>query len=166
MQFVIKRNHEALLARQAQQVDQAREAANARIVREIEAVTLRITGVVPAAEMLAWASKEAAARAYLSGDSTGEQGAILTGEAQQTGEQIEDLAARIIANADSYRAIIATLTGLRRKAAAIIAAMQTEVEIEAAVQETMSALAQAFHPESGSAPPASGGAIDSPNDAF
>jgi hypothetical protein len=132
-------------ARSAEQVAvdlaAAQKSANERIVQEIDSVTLRITGAVPAAEMLAWASKEAAARAFLAGATSEEQDVILKGEALQTGEEISGLAVRIIANADSYRAIIATLTGVRRKAAAVIAVLEAEAEIEAVVQETLRALA-------------------------
>lgn len=93
----------------------------------MEAATRQLTGPVPLDEKLAWGLKEAAARAYLDEACTPEQLALLSGEAQVTGEDPGDLALDILLNADSYRAAIAMLTGLRRKTAlAIVTATDVE----------------------------------------
>ncbi len=97
----------------------------------MEAATRQLTGPVPLDEKLAWGLKEAAARAYLDEACTPEQLALLSGEAQVTGEDPGDLALDILLNADSYRAAIAMLTGLRRKTALAIAAATDADEMAA-----------------------------------
>ena len=123
-------------AREATALDAARAAGHARVIALIDAATAGITGPVPLAEMLSWTSKEEAARSLLAGGGSPSDPAtlaILGGEAAVTGETIEDLAARIILNADAYRTAIAHLSGLRRVAAAAITAAATTAEVEAAI---------------------------------
>lgn len=63
-------------------------------------------------EMAAWSTKAAAARAF---KASGDAPAILAAEAEVTGETVEALAGRIIANAEMFESMEARLTGLRRK---------------------------------------------------
>jgi hypothetical protein len=118
-----------------------RSRARALLVSRIDRAAGEITGAVPLAEMLSWAPKEAAARAWLASDATGEQLVLLNGEADITGEGTANLVARIVANADAYRAAIAHLTGLRRNAEAALAAAETPAALEAAYAAAVAAIA-------------------------
>jgi len=87
--------------------------ATAQIIAEIDAAAVAITGAVPEVERLSWTAKEQAARAYLQGGGTDH---MLQAEASATGETQHELAQKIVANADRYRAAVARMTGLRRAA--------------------------------------------------
>lgn len=78
--------------------------------------TLSVTGRVLIDEKQAWPAKEDAARAYFAGTALNYQYVLLASEAELTGETVDDLAAKIIANADQYRALIAVVTAIRRNA--------------------------------------------------
>jgi hypothetical protein len=119
----------------------SRDGARTAIVHAIEAVTDRLTGDIPLAEKLSWTAKEAAARALVAGAATSAERALLDGEASITGETQAALAARVILNADAYRAAIAFLTGLRRRAEAGLASAATTGEVDAAYAAFLSALA-------------------------
>ncbi|WP_211092083.1 hypothetical protein [Aliigemmobacter aestuarii] len=110
---------------------EARALALQQVTARLEAVALAITGAVPLVEMLSWGPKEAAARAWVSGDAGAEARALIEGEATVTGEEPGTLAVRILANADAYRAAVAALTGLRRKAEVALAAAATPAEVGA-----------------------------------
>ena len=69
--------------------------------------------------------------------------ALLETEAAVTGEPTEALATRIVRNADAWRQTIAQLTGLRRKAAALIDAQTDPDTIR---QITDSAIAEITGP--------------------
>lgn len=119
-----------------------RDTARAGLSAAIEEVTLAITGPVPLAEKLSWASKEEAARDVLAALETGIRTAppIIAGEAAITGETVPDLARRILRNADAYRAAAAAMTGLRRKAERALDDAGTAAGIAAAMAEAKSGL--------------------------
>jgi hypothetical protein len=115
----------------AQALAAAQGAARARLVAAIEGFSEKVTGDVPLSEKLSWGTKEMAARAVLAGAGSAEDKALLQGEAKVTGEAVSDLAARIVRNSDTYRGLVAMLTGLRRGAEAAIAAARTPSEADA-----------------------------------
>jgi hypothetical protein len=121
----------------------ARARARAALLARIEALVAALTGRVPLAEMLSWGPKEAAARAWLAASATPGDKALIEGEAAVTGEDPDALVVRILANADTYRAAVAALTGLRRKGEAAIAAAMTDTqvaEVEQAISGQIAAL--------------------------
>lgn len=118
-----------------------RSEASLALVAEIDAVTTALTGNVPLAEMLSWAPKETAARAWIAGTASPEETDTLTGEAAVTGEELADLAARIVGKADIYRAAIARLAGLRRVTETAIAAATDPAGVAAALSAARAALA-------------------------
>jgi hypothetical protein len=130
---------ETAVGRSARVLSEARTQALADVVAWVNTVTATITGPVPDDEKISWASKEEAARAFLASEQlSASQTALLTGEAAVTGETVASLSARIVANADLYRAAIATLTGLRRRAFAAITIATTSGQIDAALVEMKS----------------------------
>lgn len=92
--------------------DEARTA----IYDAIDAFTASVTGRVPVDEKASWIAKEDAARAFLADTESASQTALLSVEAHFTGEEVKDLALKIITKADEYRAVVATVTGIRRTA--------------------------------------------------
>lgn len=101
-------------AREAQALANAQTTAEAQIIALIDAATAAITGPVPLAEKLSWDAKERAARAFVAGRADDADMALLQGEANVTGETVEKLAPKILANSDAYREAAARLAGLRR----------------------------------------------------
>lgn len=89
----------------------------------IEAFTASITGQVPIDEKLSWDAKESAARAWLAGNPSERETALIMGESSITGESPEVLVGKIVANADVYRLIVASVAGLRRKTSAALDAV-------------------------------------------
>jgi hypothetical protein len=96
----------------------ARDEAIAQIIAMIDTAAAVITGPVPEVERLSWTAKEAAARAWRDGIAPPEMVALLTIEASTKGETLADLANSVIRNADLYRAAVAQMTGMRRRAIA------------------------------------------------
>jgi len=96
--------------------------ASTAVYDAIDAFTLSVTGRVPDDEKLAWPAKEDAARAIVAGTATEPQTALLADEASGTGETVAALAAKVIAKADVYRAIVARCTAIRRNADTALAA--------------------------------------------
>ena len=125
-------------------------SAISRIVARADEIAEMITGAVPLAERLSWSTKEAAARAIVAGTATAEQQAMITAEAQITGEAVADLAARVIANATRYVTASGFIAGQRRKVVALIDALTEPETVEedvaailtAAESETQALLAQ------------------------
>lgn len=77
-----------------------------------------LTGLVKGAgdmERHSWFAREAVARAYLAGEDLGDT-SLLHAEAAVTGEEIDQLADRIMEASEAYHASASTLTGVRRKA--------------------------------------------------
>ena len=89
-------------------------SAKETMVAWINDLTRAITGPVPEDEKLDWPTKEAAARAFIAGTATAEQTAKITFEASKPGETPADLAAKIVAKADLYRAVVSEISRLRR----------------------------------------------------
>lgn len=100
--------------------------AKAAMVQWINTFTSELTGNVPAVEPLSWPVKEVAARAYLDGSPDAFQSALIETEAAITGEEPATLAQNIIGKAVLYRAVVARITGLRRKTEAAIDASPVE----------------------------------------
>ena len=73
-----------------------------------------ITGTIPTEEKLSWTVKENAAKAIVNGVNTDEEYALISGEAELTGETVLDLANKIVAKASLYRSVVAKVAGLRR----------------------------------------------------
>lgn len=121
-------------------LQEARADAEARLVQAIEAASLALTGAVPLAEKLSWTAKEEAARALKGGTADPAQRALLEGEAAVTGEAVDDLAARILRNAESWRLAIAWLSGLRRRTLGAVTAADDLAGIGAALTEGLAAL--------------------------
>lgn len=92
------------------------DAAKSALAAWAEAATASITGPVPADEKIAWATKEAAARAILAGNAAPEQIAMIATEGNFTGEAVGELCGKIVARADLFRAVVAAVSGIRRKA--------------------------------------------------
>ena len=118
----------------------ARSVAQGQVLAAITALTEAMTGPVPLAEMLCWPAKEAAARACADGTASAAETAQIEGEAAMTGEDAAMLARRILKNAETYRAAIATLTGLRRAAEAAIEEAHDVAEVDGAVSGALEKL--------------------------
>lgn len=95
----------------------SRDEAVDRINAMIQQTAEQITGQVPEVERLSWTAKEQAARAHIDGRGTD---AMLLNEAVVTGESADELALKIVRNAERYRAAVSRMTGLRRAAIADI----------------------------------------------
>lgn len=96
------------------------DAAKAALTAWAEAATAAITGPVPADEKIAWPAKEAAARAILAGEASADQVTLVGTEAAITGEAVAELCGKIVARADLFRAVVAAVSGIRRKASRLI----------------------------------------------
>ncbi|MCE8009863.1 hypothetical protein [Aestuariivita sp.] len=96
---------------------------------------------VPVAEQASWPAKALAAQAVSAGTASEEQIAMLTIEAEVTGESLADLAASILAKSAISAGHVARLTGLRRRAQRRIDAATDPTEVEAALDAISSALA-------------------------
>lgn len=116
---------------------QTADAAKLAMIAWIDGVTAKITGPVPADERLSWTEKETAARAIVASTADQRQTDLIGAEAAITGETVSDLAAKIIAKADVYRAVVARIAGLRRATAAAL-----DAESDPANYETILAAAQ------------------------
>ena len=125
-------------------------AAKVRMSQLTDALATSVTGSVPDTERASWPTKEIAARAVLASAATPIQTAMIQAEATVTGENLLALAAKIVANADSYIAIAGLLVGKRRLAHAQLDAVvlgsvtvsDIDAIVESARQSATSALAQ------------------------
>lgn len=97
--------------------------AKLRVATRADAIAAQITGVVPLAEQLSWPSKEVAALAHQAGTASAPQVALLAAEAGVTGETVDVLATKIIANAATYNTAAGLIAGQRRKTMAAIDAL-------------------------------------------
>lgn len=111
-----------------------------QIVKMIDTAAVVITGPVPEVEKLSWTAKEQAARASLSGGVTIEQLALLSIEANTKGETVEDLAAKVVQNADLYRSAVALMTGTRRSAMDRLAAGDDPIVVVQAVSDALATI--------------------------
>lgn len=111
------------------------------LVGMISAVADGLTAGVPVAEMLSWATKEAAARAFVAGTPLSPyETAILQPEADLTGETLAQLSARIVARGDQYRMAISVMAGIRRTGEQAIGAATTPEELQLALGAAGAAL--------------------------
>lgn len=106
----------------------------------IDAFTLTITGRVPADEKASWSTKEKAARAYVNGAATAPDMLLLNSESEVSGEFIQILAEKIIANADAYLVISGKIAGVRRYAEELLRNEINPFEYEAIVDEALTRL--------------------------
>lgn len=127
-------------AKAATALAEAKAQASEQLNAAIETVASGVTGSVPLTEKLSWGSKEVAARAVVAGDATKPQSAMIEAEARVTGEAVSTLARRVIRNADGYRAIIATLTGLRRHTETALLSATTLAEVDAVFTDAVTRL--------------------------
>ncbi|MCD9148526.1 hypothetical protein [Pseudophaeobacter flagellatus] len=125
-----------------EELAQAKAASLAEALDRLTTSASAITGRVPQAERDSWATKAVAARAYLASAASVEQVAMLQAEAAITGEEIEDLAAAIVAMADAYAGIAAQLAGLRRKTRTAIEAALTPAQVQVALAALDAALVE------------------------
>lgn len=109
------------------------DAAKAAMIQWASDFMASVTGPVPIDERLSWDAKEAAARAYVAETADAAQTAMIDGEAAITGEVPADLAAIIIARADTFRAVVSRVAGLRRKTIAAIDAVTDPADYEVAL---------------------------------
>lgn len=133
----------------------ARADALASMVRDVDIAARSLSGDVPETERLSWTSKEVAARAMVAGIASQSDCRMLQLEASSSGQDVLDLAHKIIKNADAYRDFIATATGSRRAAAAKINTAETIDEIGAAFDEfalSINSMAHDIDGASGSTP--------------
>lgn len=107
------------------------DAAKAAMIQWVTDFTAMVTGPVSIDERLSWDAKEAAARAYIAETADAAQTAMIENEAAITTEDPADLAAIIISRADTFRAVVARVAGLRRKTIAAIDAVIEPAEYEA-----------------------------------
>lgn len=97
----------------ARKLAEAKGGALGDIASMIDNAAAAIIGPVPKAEIAAWGAKAAEARAVLEGSGAGP---LLTAEVAGTGETVQELAEKVVANAARYEVAIAELTKLRREA--------------------------------------------------
>lgn len=88
----------------------------------------------PQEERDSWPVKELAAHAQLAGTATPEQIELLQFEAQITGETLDALAAVIIAAAQPFRRVSASIAGLRRKVSALLRAEPDPYKFDAILE--------------------------------
>jgi len=100
--------------------DAGRAIALKALADFLDRATGALTAGVPLSEQLSWAPKEESAKRYLDGTHGPDDLAMLEGEAEETGETLEELAQRVLAKADANRRAVSKLTGIRRKAEADI----------------------------------------------
>jgi hypothetical protein len=91
------------------------ELARAAMARWCGAFVAPLVQDAPSVEQLAWPVKEAAAVAYLADAASVDQVALITDEADLTGEDPDALAQKILDKAATFRAVVAKISGLRRK---------------------------------------------------
>ena len=107
----------------------AKRGAGTAMVGWIAAFLSQFTAGVPDDEVKSWSRKADAARAHLAGTAQ----PMILAEAAITGENPDALAAKIVAKADAFELIMASVTGLRRVTEAAISAATTPEEVSAAL---------------------------------
>jgi acetylornithine/succinyldiaminopimelate/putrescine aminotransferase len=110
---------------EARAIARAREAAAATLFEYLTAAEQSIIAGVTPGEIASWATKEAAAAAYLATTATTEQQTMLSIEASFTGETLTALATRIMERATAYKQLAPALAGVRRRYEGEIAAATT-----------------------------------------
>lgn len=128
--------------RAAEALAAARRDALRALSTAVDAAAETLVDGVPEAERLSWTGKEIAARALWEG--TASEAALLRfdREAAYTGDTRYGLASLIIARADRYRLLTATWAGIRRRAAAEIAAAKGPDEVRQIAQGWIARIAE------------------------
>lgn len=113
------------------------EAAKLALYKVIDDFTASITGPVPNDEKASWPTKEAAARAHKAGTASDMQEILLSHEAAFSGESVDQLADKVIANVETYLAIVGSTAGIRRASEVKISAVSDDLfQYEAIISET------------------------------
>lgn len=118
----------------AKQLEEAKKKAKQKIADLADSIAVQITGIVPLTEQLSWSVKETAAIAFQNNTATPVQLALLSAEAQVTGEQVADLAEKVVANAMAYHSAAGMIAGQRRKASELIDQATDLVEVASTLQ--------------------------------
>lgn len=117
----------------AEALAQSKQTARQAMLAALSQVAEAITGPVPQVIRDSWPSKAAAARAHRDGTATADQVLMLEQESALTGETLDELAGKIIPNADVYEPVIGRMSGLHRTTAAAIEAATVPAEVTAAL---------------------------------
>lgn len=120
----------------------ARDAALGMLAEQVEVAAQDWGQGVPMVERLGWASKEAAARAFVVGQADAEQKALILTEAESSGDTPDDLAQLILHKSARYSAFVAKVTGERRRVARQLDAAETVAGIAAIMAEVRAALSE------------------------
>ena len=97
-----------------------RGRAISAVLNTADEMAEKLTGRVPAAERDSWPLKEQAARAYLAGEQSEQDTALLQAEAELTGETVAALAATIVQKSTLFRIAAGKIAGMRRTTIAAI----------------------------------------------
>lgn len=120
----------------SQNLNKHRRDAEARVAAAIDARATALVGMVPQIEKDSWPSKEIAARMIKDPDASNppqdERLIAIEAQTRGKGESLEALADKIIANANTYRDLVAVFSGLRIVAAESINAATDLPQIEQA----------------------------------
>ena len=116
-----------------------RAAARAAVVRAIEDFEVRVTGARSWGERVSWRDQEPAARAVLAGEADAPGVSLLEAIRAVTGEELEELARRVVDNAELFRRLVGPLVGYRQ---AIFAAIDAAADLEQVEDVTRDGLAQ------------------------
>lgn len=111
----------------------AKTAAKEKLAAQADHMARAVTGIVPLAEQLSWPVKEAAARAHQAGTADAGQAAILAAEADVTGETVDALVEKILANAVAYHMAAGFIAGWRRKTMEAIDLLANDATVEAGI---------------------------------
>lgn len=118
----------------------AKTRAHQTVQRAIEDWMRLFTAGVPAAEVASWPTKAEAAAAHLDGEPAA---AILTCEADLTGETTAELATKIALLSAVYTSAIARAAAVRRNARDLIEAAATTAAVDAALASALADIAAA-----------------------
>lgn len=108
----------------------AKAAARRRVIVAADAITERITGRYPAAEVASWPVQEREARAVTGGAPAAEV-PLLSALAATGDETVADLAAVVLAKAAAYRAVVAAVQAMHRQTMAMIDAAPDVATLDA-----------------------------------
>jgi len=119
----------------------AKADATGDLARRLDAYAETLVRKYPRVERDTWPTLEAAARAVDAGTETAGQTAMLAARMAVTGESEAALVAKILANADAFRAVAMWLQGLRAKHEASIDAAADVAAVAAALQAARAEIA-------------------------
>ena len=116
-----------------ERVQRIKQEAREYTIKALDGFATKVSGLIPRAEELSWASKEVAANAWAAGSVNTQQLAMLEAEANITGETIAELVASILTNVMGFYRASGQIAGLRRVTLSAINTAPTEAEVEAAL---------------------------------